>query len=130
MVFEKAYMFNQNDLKGAINYVKKGWGFELWIANCKEYCGKLLFMEKGKKMSYHKHKLKKETFFCSRGKVILYYGFDGNISNSTKLIMEKGCTFHIPTEMYHRLEALEDSEIFEFSSQHFEEDSYRTEKGD
>ena len=25
---------------------RKGWGYELWIANNKDYCGKLLFFEK------------------------------------------------------------------------------------
>jgi hypothetical protein len=30
----------------------------------------------------------------------------------------------------HQMEALEDSELFEFSTQHFETDSYRLIKGD
>ena len=32
-----------------INFVPKGWGFEKWIVNCEEYCGKLLYFVKGKK---------------------------------------------------------------------------------
>ncbi len=28
---------NERDIK----YVPKGWGFEKWIVNCEEYCGKL-----------------------------------------------------------------------------------------
>jgi hypothetical protein len=32
--------------------------------------------------------------------------------------------------MVHQMEALEDSELFEFSTQHFESDSYRLVKGD
>ena len=30
-----------------IKFVSKGWGFEKWIVNCKEYCGKLLYFVKG-----------------------------------------------------------------------------------
>ena len=26
-----------------IKFVPKGWGFEKWIVNCEEYCGKLLY---------------------------------------------------------------------------------------
>jgi len=37
---------------------------------------------------------------------------------------------HIPTGMRHQFVALKDTELFEFSTTHFEEDSYRLEKGD
>jgi hypothetical protein len=30
-------------------FVPKGWGWEKWIVNKPEYCGKLLFFEEGKK---------------------------------------------------------------------------------
>ena len=46
-----------------IKYVPKGWGYEKWIANCEKYCGKLLFIVKGKQCSWHFHKLKDEVFF-------------------------------------------------------------------
>ena len=31
-----------------IKFVPKGWGFEKWIVNCEQYCGKLLFIAKEK----------------------------------------------------------------------------------
>ena len=31
-----------------IKFVSKGWGYEKWIANSPSYCGKLLFIAKGK----------------------------------------------------------------------------------
>ena len=31
------------------HFVSKGWGFEDWIVNKEEYCGKLLFIKKGKR---------------------------------------------------------------------------------
>ena len=44
--------------------------------------------------------------------------------------LERGDKFHVPTGMRHQMIALEDTELFEFSTQHFEEDSYRLIKGD
>ena len=32
-----------------IKHVPKGWGYEKWIVNTDEYCGKLLFFNKGKR---------------------------------------------------------------------------------
>lgn len=52
--------------------VKKVWGRELWIINCPEYCGKLLYLDEGAKSSFHCHRYKKETFFCLEGKVDLH----------------------------------------------------------
>ena len=34
-----------------IKIVPKGWGYEKWIVNTDEYCGKLLHFIKGKKCS-------------------------------------------------------------------------------
>jgi hypothetical protein len=42
----------------SIKFVPKGWGFEKWIVNCEEYCGKLLYFVKGKRCSWHYHELK------------------------------------------------------------------------
>ena len=50
-----------------IKFVPKGWGFEKWIVNCEEYCGKLLYIIKGKKCSWHFHKLKDEVFYVQSG---------------------------------------------------------------
>ena len=44
-----------------MKFVKKGWGHELWIVNKTEYCGKLLFFEKGKKDTRLKHIYLSET---------------------------------------------------------------------
>ena len=61
-----------------INFVPKGWGFEKWIVNCDEYCGKLLFFVKGKKCSWHFHKIKDEYFYVQSGKIKVYYGDEDN----------------------------------------------------
>ena len=108
----------------------KGWGYELWIANNEKYCGKLLFFEKGKKCSYHSHKIKTETFYVQSGKMIVRYGYDKELDKAQETLLTPGDVFDIPLGLYHQMEAVEDTELFEFSTQHFEEDSYRSVKGD
>ena len=111
-------------------YVSKGWGYEKWIVNKKEYCGKLLFFNRDKKCSYHYHKLKDEVFYLQSGKIILRYGVDDDLAQANVTILEIGMSFHIPTGLRHQMEAVEDSELFEFSTEHFDSDSYRIVRGD
>ena len=113
-----------------INFVPKGWGFEKWIVNTEEYCGKLLYFAKSKKCSWHYHKLKDETFYIQSGKILLKYSDSDDISDANEIILNKGDKFHIYRRLRHQVFALEDTELFEFSTQHFDEDSYRLEKGD
>jgi len=113
-----------------INFVPKGWGFEKWIVNTEEYCGKLLYFAKGKKCSWHYHKLKDETFYIQSGKILLKYSDDDGIVDANEIILNKGDNFHIYRGLRHQMFALEDTELFEFSTQHFDEDSYRLERGD
>ena len=55
---------------------EKGWGYELWIVNNDLYCGKILHFNKGKKCSWHYHKIKQETFYVQKGKLKIWYGYD------------------------------------------------------
>jgi len=113
-----------------LHIVPKGWGFEKWITNNEKYCGKLLYIIKDRKCSWHYHKIKDETFYVQSGKIILYYGWHDAFDKSTSVALNKGDHFHIPIGLKHQMYAIEDTELFEFSTQHFDEDSYRIEKGD
>ena len=113
-----------------IKHVEKGWGFEKWIVNCEEYCGKLLYLMKGKKCSWHYHKLKDEVFYLQSGKILLKYSDDDDIKTSKEIILNPGDAFHIYRGLKHQMCAIEDSELFEFSTQHFDSDSNRIIKGD
>ena len=88
-------------MKKLPKFVHKGWGYEKWIANSPEYCGKLLFIKKNHRCSWHYHTLKDETFYLQSGKIQLSYS-----------------------------SALEDAELFDFSTQHFDSDSNRVIPGD
>jgi len=113
-----------------IKFVPKGWGFEKWIVNCDEYCGKLLFIVKDKKCSWHYHKLKDEVFYIQSGKLLVRYATNDDIERSSEIMLTKGDTFHVFRGLRHQMQALEDTELFEFSTQHFDSDSYRLIKGD
>ena len=58
------------------------------------------------------------------------YDKQDDIDKANVTILEAGDNFHVYTGLRHRMEALEDTELFEFSTQHFDTDSYRIEKGD
>ena len=114
----------------AMTHVDKGWGWERWIVNCEEYCGKLLFFNKGKRCSWHFYKLKDEVFYLQSGKLMVYYSDEDDISTAKQQLLKPGQNFHVYRGLRHQMVALEDCELFEFSTQHFDTDSYRIIKGD
>jgi len=113
-----------------IKFVPKGWGFEKWIVNKEEYCGKLLYFVKGKKCSWHYHKRKDEVFYIQSGKIEVKYSDDDNLELANSVVLEKGDNFYVYRGLRHQMIAIEDTELFEFSTQHFDEDSHRLKKGD
>ena len=113
-----------------IKFVPKGWGYEKWIANSPDYCGKLLFIAKGKKCSWHYHLMKDEVFYIQRGAVEVTYSFQNVPLFADKIVLVEGDKFHVPKGMRHQMYALKDTDLFEFSTTHFESDSIRIEKGD
>lgn len=113
-----------------IKHVPKGWVYEKWIVNKPEYCGKLLFFKKGKRCSWHYHKIKDEVFYLQSGKLLVKYSEQDDIKNAKELVLNPGESFYAPPNLKHQMIALEDTELFEFSTQHFESDSYRIIRGD
>lgn len=109
---------------------EKGWGYEKWIVNNSKYCGKILNFKSGKRCSFHFHKIKTETFYLQSGRVRVYFSQDDDLKNARKVELIPGQSFHVPVGLRHQIHALEDSEVFEFSTQHFESDSYRLVRGD
>ena len=113
-----------------MKFVPKGWGFEKWIVNNEEYCGKLLYFVKGKCCSWHYHVLKDEVFYIQSGKILVKYSDNDDLETAKEVILSRGDNFHVYRGLRHRMIALEDTELFEFSTQHFDEDSHRLIKGD
>ena len=111
-------------------FVPKGWGFERWIVNNSEYCGKLLSFIKDKRCSWHYHLLKDEVFYVNSGKLLVKYSEEDSLENAQTVVLEPGDSFHVHRGLRHQMIALEDTQMFEFSTQHFDSDSYRIIKGD
>ena len=66
-----------------MKFVKKGLGYEKWIVNKSEYCGKLLFFMKGKRCSWHYHELKDEVFYLQSGKMLVKYSYLKSTSSTS-----------------------------------------------
>ena len=113
-----------------VHIEQKGWGQEIWIANNSLYCGKILEIRKGKRCSLHFHKLKTESFYLHKGRLKIRVKESADSVRLDEFEMSPGACLDVPPGLVHQMEALEDSELFEFSTQHFESDSYRLAKGD
>ena len=111
-----------------VEIVPKGWGKEIIFVNNDEYCGKILCFNKGKKFSMHYHVLKKETWYVAKGKFILtWIEPEGGVIHTE--YMNVGDVITNERGEAHQLEAVEDSEVFEVSTKHYDNDSYRIWKG-
>jgi hypothetical protein len=109
--------------------IPKGWGHELIIHNCPEYCGKILVFKKGCKFSMHYHIKKMETWYINKGEFKFSF-IDTEKAISYNRTLKKGDVVTIKRGMPHQLEAITNGEVFEISTEHFDSDSYRIAKGD
>ena len=109
--------------------VPKKWGYELIIDNNEKYCGKILHMNSGSKCSMHFHILKEETWYVQSGKFKFKWISTDN-ANSHEKDLKVGDIIKLKPGTPHQLFCIEEGDIFETSTQHFDEDSYRIEKGD
>jgi quercetin dioxygenase-like cupin family protein len=92
----------------------KPWGREIWFAHTDKYAGKILEVKRGHRYSLQYHEKKHETQYIFEGKVKFTYGTDR--SSLQHKILKPGDKIHINPYTIHRLEALEDSKIFEVST--------------
>ena len=112
-----------------IRRVQKGWGYELWIHNAEDYCGKILVLYADKQCSLHSHRLKSETFYIQSGRLSMRTLDD--VGRESTVEMCTGEVLEIPPGICHQFTGIaERTEIVEFSTQHFDEDSIRLEQGD
>lgn len=109
--------------------VIKKWGNEIILHNRADYCAKLLRFHRGGKFSMHFHIEKTETWYVNSGMFILRY-IDPKNAEKHQIILTPGMVVEVEKGNPHQLEALDDGEIFEASTMHYDYDSYRVEKGD
>ncbi len=97
-----------------VQFKAKPWGREVWFAHTDYYAGKILEVKKGARLSLQYHEKKTETQYVVSGKVKLTVGPDEK--NLQELILNPGDKYDIFPYTIHRIEGLEDSQIFEVSS--------------
>ena len=108
----------KSSLTSSVKIVPKVWGEEQWLVNNEKYCGKRMLIKEGYYCSYHKHKIKEETFYVLDGILEV-------IKEGQYLVVKGGETLHLKPGEYHSFRALKDTTFFEFSTQHLDEDNYR-----
>lgn len=119
-----------SEIRRPVHIEPKSWGREIWIANSSLYCDKILEIRKGKRCSLHYHKLKTESFYLRPGRLLIRVMRSPQTEALEEFEMSAGDCMDVPPGLVHQMEALEDTELFEFSTQHFNSDSHRLQKGD
>ena len=107
--------------------VIKDWGYETWFANSPLYCGKMLFIKKGYSSSLHFHAKKTETIVVTKGQLSLIL-----LKDEEEIWTElyEDCSVLITPGLVHRLYARDtDVILHEFSTEHFDSDSFRIAPG-
>ena len=94
--------------------IEKPWGYELIWAHTSQYVGKILSINRGKRLSFQYHREKEETLLLNKGRVELEV--EGKDPGRHKIVLKPGDTYHIPPGLKHRMTALEDSEMIEVST--------------
>lgn len=92
-----------------IKVTDKPWGYEILFAHTDKYAGKVLFVKEKGKLSLQYHKGKDETLYIYEGKVKV------TLNDRTITKREEG-VIHVAPLTRHRIEALEDTIIFEVST--------------
>ena len=112
-----------------VQRVSKGWGEEVIFTNSLLYCGKILKMQAGSRMSMHFHQEKDETWYVLKGSITLV---EMNLYNAEQnaQALKPGDVVHISPFTPHQAFANEDSEILEVSTRDRSVDNYRIIPGD
>ena len=93
--------------------VEKPWGHELIWARTERYVGKMLFVRRGHKLSLQYHNFKEETIYLHAGEMLFTVEEDGQLVTKT---LRPGDDYHIRPGVRHRMEAVEDCQVFEVST--------------
>jgi mannose-6-phosphate isomerase len=94
--------------------VPKPWGSELWYAHTDRYAGKILHVTAGHKLSVQYHLEKDETSYLLSGRLLLEQGESAERMRQREL--EPGAAWRNAPQVFHTIEALEDSVILEVST--------------
>ena len=101
-------------LGGEQRHVPKPWGSEQIWALTERYCGKVIRISAGKRLSLQRHERKEESLIVMRGTLRLHLEDDEGIVRVLEL--GPGESAHVDTHRIHRFEAATDVELVEVST--------------
>ncbi len=94
--------------------INKPWGYEIkFTPPGFEHTGKILFIEAGKRFSFQYHDQKEEVLFLFSGKARIW--LENSQGEIEKKFMKLKKGYLIEINQKHRVEAVEDSFVFEVS---------------
>lgn len=79
--------------------INKPWGYEVIWSHCSKFVGKILCINKGKKLSRQYHVQKEETILVLSGTLSLEIGMGEKLQ---KINLKKGQSFHVTPNTIHR----------------------------
>ncbi len=94
--------------------VEKPWGYEIIWALTDRYCGKVLVIETGRRLSLQRHAVKDESILVMRGRLRLFLEDDAGTVREEEL--GPGDARRVPTGRIHRYESIERCELLEVST--------------
>ena len=100
--------------------VEKPWGYELIWALTDMYCGKVLFVRAGEKLSLQFHREKDESWLIHSGLVKIELSSAGEAVLKEEIVGD-GAAFRFRPGTVHRVTALEDTTILEASTPQLED---------
>jgi mannose-6-phosphate isomerase len=103
------------DVSGAARRVDKPWGWEIhWTPEDRPYCGKLLHITAGKRLSLQLHDAKEESWFLMRGRAKVVW--DDGSGEMVETELEPGLGYSVAVGQRHRLVGITDCDVLEVST--------------
>ncbi|MFC1484878.1 cupin domain-containing protein [bacterium] len=87
--------------------VLKPWGKELWFVHNENYLGKLIYIDKGTRLSKQYHNKKQETFFSIQGKFILELNGEEIVVNERTPVTIKAGDIHRVSAPFENVQIIE-----------------------
>ena len=107
------------DGAGTVRTVPKPWGHERIWALTDRYCGKVLVIETGKRLSLQYHEQKDESILVLSGRLLLHLADEDGTVRARELGPGEAC--RVPVGVVHRYEAIERVELLEVSTPELED---------
>jgi mannose-6-phosphate isomerase len=96
-------------------HVEKPWGYEIhFVSENMPYMGKLIHIDKGRRLSLHVHDKRQETYWLLKGECNLI--LENTKGEFETISMQKGVGYSTAIGQIHRHEAITDCELIEASS--------------